>query len=257
LGAKSTGEIMKIIKQNDVAGWKVFMQNPEAGGKVFKQNYNPGRSLTVYNNTSVDMRFNLPFAASDAWTFGFIHNKKGGNPGASRTVVSSTSLSDYRFLHFGLQEYQNLFINGASRFGNFLNVSLIILTHNGSGVFRSLLNNGTISTYNGTAFALGQIIISRWTDIDSRIHRMFCFNRALADHEIIHLWNKGSLNDFISKIGLIRDYRTNRAEIINDSYVGIEDSSPSQEHYEVTGLPAGTLEEKRDWANANLFVNFL
>ena len=61
---------------------------------------------------------------------------------------------------------------------------------------------------------------------------------------------------FLSTNGLIVNYTNDKAEILNignGDFVGVRDNSGNDYHGEIEGLPAGTLQEKLDYANANLF----
>lgn len=86
-------------------------------------------------------------------------------------------------------------------------------------------------------------------------------NRLLDVTEILYNANNGTFNDPYSKLALEIWYKFEQAEILDfsdalngsDMRVGIRDFSGNNRHAEIINLPAGTTQEKCDYANANLF----
>jgi len=90
-------------------------------------------------------------------------------------------------------------------------------------------------------------------------HRVVFFDRFLDISEIRYLYNNGTFSDFQTSEGIVHDYVLNSAEILNNGsgdFVGVRDFKGGN-HGEIMNLPAGTLQEQLDWANANLFVPFI
>jgi hypothetical protein len=91
------------------------------------------------------------------------------------------------------------------------------------------------------------------------------FIRQITQGERSYLFNNKLGNDPQSTNGLIGKYLFDYSKILpvkdglGGTYqaVAVEDYSGEGNHGEIMGLPAGTLEEQRDWANANLFTSFL
>ena len=75
---------------------------------------------------------------------------------------------------------------------------------------------------------------------------------TFTDNEASYIFNNGLGNEPLSSLVLY--YKNNAAEIAyNKIAITAEIGS---ECVEIVNLPAGTLQEQLDWANANLFVRF-
>ena len=124
----------------------------------------------------------------------------------------------------------------------------------------------TPETYNYFTFARGTagynsyengINIAKW-------NRVLIFDRYVSQGEHLYFHNNGLGNDTQSYQGVILDIRCKFAEILDfsllqdgsDMRVGCRDYSGFNRHGEIMNLPAGTLQQKTDYANANLFVPF-
>ena len=86
------------------------------------------------------------------------------------------------------------------------------------------------------------------------------FDRILTLPELTFYYNNRIGSNFQSRVGLIIDLNFNNATVVNIGgvdYVGVEDVSGNGNHGRIMNLPAGTLQEQLDWANANLFVPFI
>lgn len=89
--------------------------------------------------------------------------------------------------------------------------------------------------------------------------------RALNENEISYFYNNRLGSDIQSSANLLIDIRFEKAEILDfsvlqngsDMRVGCKDYSGNIHHAEMMNLPAGTLQQKLAYANANLFVPFL
>ena len=93
-----------------------------------------------------------------------------------------------------------------------------------------------------------------------RLGRIIVYNREFVESERIFYHNNGIGNDPQSVADLFIDIRNDKAEILTIGgvqKVGVRDYSGNNHHGEIMNLPAGTLQEQLDWANANLFVPFI
>lgn len=97
-----------------------------------------------------------------------------------------------------------------------------------------------------------------------KINRYSLFSRALTKDELVYVGNNGLANNFQSRFLIEIDILFNNAEILDfspfqngsDMRVGCRDYSGYNRHGEIMNLPAGTIQQKLDFANANLFVPF-
>ena len=115
----------------------------------------------------------------------------------------------------------------------------------------------TISSF-GLAYGYNSGVTSRV--LPSTAAEAVIFNRALSNDEIVYYYNNGLGNDIAILDQILGHYKMRQAEeltINGIQDVGIKNDIQDAYHLKINGLPAGTIEEKRDWANANLFVNFL
>ena len=98
-----------------------------------------------------------------------------------------------------------------------------------------------------------------------KINRFTFFNRQISSGEYLFAYNNKVGNDFQSNLGIEIDLLCNFAEILDfsmlqngsDMRVGCRDYSGYNRHGEIINLPAGTLQQKLYYANANLFVQFI
>lgn len=95
-------------------------------------------------------------------------------------------------------------------------------------------------------------------------NRYILINRDLSLAEYLYFYNNNLGNDLQSTTGVDIDLHCEKAEILDFSplqdgsnmRVGCRDYSGYNRHGEIMNLPAGTLQQKLDFANANLFVPF-
>jgi len=91
-------------------------------------------------------------------------------------------------------------------------------------------------------------------------NRLIVFNRQLSAGELSYVYGNGLGNDLQSSLGLVIDIRMQQAEVINILGVDtpcVRDFSGNDYHGIIGNLPAGTAQQKVDYANSNLFVPFL
>ena len=99
---------------------------------------------------------------------------------------------------------------------------------------------------------------------DPRMNRVYdeliVFDRKISLDEYRHINNNRNGNPPLTNQGLFIYLKLNSAEILSIGgvdKVGVRDYSGNNRHGEIMNLPAGTLQEQLDWANANLFVPFI
>lgn len=123
---------------------------------------------------------------------------------------------------------------------------------------------------NTCAILIGAIKKNTSTDImplrfsKNKYNRYSLFSRAFTESELNYFNNNLLGNEFQSTLNIEIDLTLNHAEILDfsplqngsDMRVGCRDYSGYNRHGEIMNLPAGTLQQKLDFANANLFVPF-
>ena len=99
---------------------------------------------------------------------------------------------------------------------------------------------------------------------DPRMNRVYdeliVFDRKISLDEYRYINNNRNGNPPLTNQGLFIYLKLNGAEILSIGgvdKVGVRDYSGNNHHGEIMNLPAGTLQEQLDWANANLFVPFI
>jgi len=173
-------------------------------------------------------------------------------------------------------------LNGTSTNCLWWNTGAITITNPGVNLFslnlrengiNSLKVNGnttitrtqtTTNDYPLTKIELGRLF-NNYNTGTRRINRVFLLDRELTSDELNYLYNNKLGRNPLTEEGLILDIRNNFAEILDfseeqdgsDTRVGVRDFSGNNYHGEIMNLPAGTLEEQLNYANANLFKSFL
>lgn len=261
-----------ILKQNQ--GNKILRQNQ--GGKILKANYNFGKafkpSSSIYIQT---LPYNFTAQPSvEAWV-----NQIGspGHVGYFRMVYSTGQV--YGFGAFNLEPRAGM-IGGpiALRNDNASTQFVHLVLRSNSTVLKRWMGNNKQSvsgigadTMPGlvNVMQIGRGINSTSNDNLSTVRPIALvriYDRTLADAEIAFQYNLGLGNDSLYTTSLTHEFKMQKAEILDfsaaqdgsDMRVGVKNyGSTVNGHGEIIGLPAGTLEEKAAWANANLFVNFL
>lgn len=117
---------------------------------------------------------------------------------------------------------------------------------------------GAVRKTNGT-------VPSDFSSANMRHSRFILFNREVNNNEYLYFYNNRLGNELQSTLGVEIDLHNDFAEILDfslsqngsDMRVGCRDYSGFNRHGEIMNLPAGTLQQKVDYANANLFVSFI
>jgi len=139
-------------------------------------------------------------------------------------------------------------------------VSQILGITNQSAILDKLIISAILghTTSSGTA-------IAAYANPISKNSRVIIFSRAITDSEYRFYYNNKIGSNLQSREGVEVDLLCDYAEILDfselqdgsDMRVGCRDYSGNNHHGEIMNLPAGTLQEQLDWANANLFVPFI
>lgn len=250
---------MKLIKQNDSAGGLIFKQN--TAGKAMKQNYNFGKafkysgsirasadfnhlmtsgfSLLVWGR---DWKGNSNFNSFFTLTFDntiIVEFSPRGNPSPSLQVRISGDPILGTINNFNLGPHEN-----TSFLVGFVNN---VVTY----------NNNKSSTWNGELpdnYFVGKTLTEVSfpnASLSGLINDIIIYDRNITDEEVKYFFNNKLGNEELNGLGLIAKY-VNDAAIIVDNSVVIKNYA-GVENLELLNLPAGTLQEQLDYANANLF----
>ena len=114
----------------------------------------------------------------------------------------------------------------------------------------------------------GQPILNGVTNtskIQSESNSQRFYSRSISEGESLYAYAHGLGSDPQLSVGLEINMYCDKAEILDfsalqdgsDMRVGCRDYSGNNRHGMIMNLPAGTLQEQLDWANANLFVPFI
>jgi len=106
---------------------------------------------------------------------------------------------------------------------------------------------------------------SHYANSDQKFNGFRFYSRNISEGESLYAYAHGLGSDPQLSVGLEINMYCNFAEILDfsaaqdgsDLRVGCRDYSGNNHHGEIMNLPAGTLQEQLDWANANLFVPFI
>ena len=213
---------------------------------------NNNSGVCRFESTSYIAALGLSFRASDRPLI--TYNKTSESTyGTSTAILATTSIlnmTSTRTATFNLSKTKcNVFKN--TTIGTEIDHSLISFTP---------------ETYNYFTFARGTagqnsyengINVAKW-------NRVLILDRYVSPGEHLYFHNNARGNDTQSYQGVILDIQCKFAEILDfsilqngsDMRVGCRDYSGFNRHGEIMNLPAGTAQQKVDFANANLFVSF-
>lgn len=165
------------------------------------------------------------------------------------TFTIESNVEDYPIRYFFSKSDKYLSFNGVSR-----TLSEVAATR--SKAVRAHIRIGACGGHSSNSLNASMFLS---TLRGSTINRVYIVNRELSVSELLYLWNNRLFSEPQSMEGFIHDYNNQFAEIINISgtdYVCVNDSIGNKPA-KIMNLPAGTLQEQLDWANANLFVPFI
>lgn len=254
-----------ILKQNQ--GDKVLRQSQ--GEKILKSNFDLGNS---YHNNVVSsaIYISIPYFSNIPQNqFGSLELFFGTIQAASAGIVSSGFL---------LIQAINITSGVALTFGGlysslpatiWTNSNHIVIDGDGKLYTQGLLrvdSTGVLSGSNIGDFRIGGRIGLPAQTWYGKIAYVRYYSRKIGIDEVVFSFNKGLGNEPLITLNLEIEYLFTRAEILDFSVaqdgssmrVGVRNSgSVVHAHGEIIGLPAGTLTEKRDYANTNLIKAFL
>jgi len=259
------------------------------GSRIIKQPYEFGNALyaTTFENYIKIANLNIPLIPSTELFWSRDNNSDlSSNISTRKSPTTNNNYTRYvtgGTVRFSLNGYSEYGINQI--FGNYpvvlegdVNFFATVLGE-ASGLNRcnasivtSNYNRGLIVDQTTSLIYLG--IISGTTQPESpyalknKLHaigRYIVYSRILTSAEISYYYNNKLGSEPQSTAGLEIDLHNDFAEILDfsalqngsDMRVGCRDYSGFNRHGEIMNLPAGTLQQKLDYANANLFVPFL
>lgn len=257
------------------------------GNRIIKQPYEFGNAFQNrmgLNNYFTVPSINIPIA----WSWLVIASVPStNNQGILQSISVSSNIAD-NFMIRGTQSIDNLhyIIDIIDNFSSYMGA-----VSAGINPLRYLYNDEfEVNTYNSATKKVVTQLISKSTVLrdrlviaasgpfssnstarsnflstDTKLNRLYLFDRKLTLAELIYLESNRLFSDLQSRVGLFGDYIFNKAEILDfspmqngsDMRVGCRDISGNNRHAELMSLPAGTIEQKVDYANANLFVPFI
>ena len=250
---------MKLIKQNDSAGGLIFKQNNN--GKAMKQNYNFGKAFKFSGSIRASSDF------SHLMTNGFSFLVWGRNWQGSSNANSFFTLT---FDNTIIVEFSP---RGNPSFSLQLRIRDPILgtinnfnvgPHENTSFLAGLVNNTVLYNNNKSPVWSGGALPDNYfigktltkvsfpnAQLSGLINDIIIYDRNIADAEVSYFFNNKLGNEELNDLGLIAKYKNDAATIVDNSvviknYAGVE-------NLELLNLPAGTLEEQRDYANDNLF----
>ena len=115
---------------------------------------------------------------------------------------------------------------------------------------RDKIRVGASGEYHTNNTAIGHYFPTTW-----KLNLIAIFNRELNNQELLYFRNNLLYNDFQSLEGCVHLWYFNGVEDINS--LPCPRDMVGTYHLPMLKLPAGTLQQKLDYANTNLFVPFI
>lgn len=241
---------MNLLKQNTVDGL-ILKQNVD--GKALKQNYNFGNSLESSFPSGISLLIECNIPVGQPFSIGFFNKVQ---PGSSAYPFLNSNLGGNSLI-FTRNDVAGVLVkyNNSSTlvFGTVVVPSgLLLATYNGTSTFKGF--NG--ASYNSISAAplsspITSLIISSPSKYNyNLINNLFVFNRELTIEEAVYLHNNRLGNEFLNTSDLQFVFSDIKASIISPGVIGIIGTGVNAIF---NGLPAGTDEQKVNYANANIF----
>lgn len=246
---------MKLIKQNDSAGGLIFKQNQN--GKAMKQNYNFGKAFNLAFSNSINIE--IPFVHNLGDPFTVLFWAKNNTPSSGRIPTLTTNLGgdNLRILVSSSGSTNQAYYNG---------MAVNMGTGDGHvfGYKRGNIGAG-VGIWKDAQYPIGgsasvnsitKIILTGVTAAGCKVTTVAIFKRELSQSELSYFYNNRLGNELLSVNGLYGLYPLSISKVLNNGtgdFVGMDNEYDNANNAIITGLPAGTLEEQRDYANANLF----
>ena len=254
------------------AGDRIIKQ-PYEFGKAFQNrmglnNYIKISGLNISSLThSVGMWWNQNNPLSG---YKYLINFRNSTQSASYQIRHLTSATDaWPFIRFHNQNNIQGFIWDIGKIRN------SIFVKNGASYCRHWRNGVLTSEFasvldNNPEWFADQILIGAYSNTiggsltynnaAAKNNSLVIYDRAMTDSEIKYHVNNLIGSNLQTTVGLYIYLKLDEAEILNtggSDFVGVRDYSGNNHHGRIMNLPAGTLQEQLDWANANLFVPFI
>jgi len=273
-----------IISNNDN---KVLKSNVD--GKILKQNYNFSKGFVNAMGLSNYIKIAATLSQYGTWCF----DVKQSAWDAGGTVFNYLNLKNTNNDNFSFESCYGYSTVNKNAVGDYGASNLPLITGSNNSMlnknFQSInfnadninyLQNKLGTIYQGTstlpnAYQFNEIWIgatrvtsgatpSRFSSNIIAFNRFFSFSRKISQPEFLYLYNLGNGNEPLTFSGLDVFLKNNLAEILDfsvaqngsDMRVGCRDYSGNNRHGEIINLPAGTLQQKCDYANANLFQSW-
>nr|WP_321453588.1 hypothetical protein [uncultured Carboxylicivirga sp.] len=253
----------KILKQNGVGGKIIRAQGV---GKVLKQNYNFGNCLNFYNPYKITIPGIVGLSFDDITIVRWYYNPTSNsnfhtdllalNCDAGQFQLRSYNSNDSRFEKDGVDVVSRISISHMKTKLYEVCRSWSDAYANGSWSIRG--NNYSFQNIQGLKMYSG---ITTTYLYNIRQSYFALYSRRISDNEVVYGYNNLLGNEPLNRNGLLFEYDFSFAEILDfseaqdesDLRVGIRNKGVViNGHAEITGLPAGTLEEQTDFVNSNL-----
>ncbi|NJO88952.1 MAG: hypothetical protein HC831_08335 [Chloroflexia bacterium] len=214
---------------------------------------NTSNTPATYNNTSLELRFNTG-ATSDL------------------NFRLSTNNSTFPNYYYPAIVTGNSFFVGANT-GQDSNglIGLMFNTDISTRIITKLMNHNI--TRDQTRFdvqdrslvsGINRIRFGKSLPYGAVITEILVLNRIPSNQELNVIFLNGNGNDYQSLEGAVAYYKTNTAEVLpcpdglggSVNQPGIRDYTINNNHMRFLGLPAGTNQEKVDFANSTVLIPF-
>ncbi|MGV8828257.1 MAG: hypothetical protein ACWA6U_08035 [Breznakibacter sp.] len=248
-----------ILKQNGINGKIIRAQQT---GKVMTQNYN--FTTAIRSNFGSGVKIEIPVNIQQGQPFTIGIWVKIDSSGAYFTDNISSSNGVIRMRRqsqtAGFVSYYNNTLMGTHLNGASYPSGLVLMVFDGSVVKYYSSYSLTSTTAIPASVDISRLFINGYSGVAiDKYYEVFVFNRALTLDEIIYKYNNKLFREFLKSVGLTNHYLECGAEIIEIGGVqtiAIRDKSGLGNHAPITGLPAGTLQDQLNYANANMFVTW-
>lgn len=251
------------------------------GNRIIKQPYEFGNAFQNRMGLNNYIKISgLNFNFADTTDLMWINESGTGNLYYITKKASTQNYNTTRIANSLMFVRNNSSIINTVSWATSLGIHLIGVKTNSTGSLCSF-NNITSSQSSGfqhiiqsifTDIIIGGTVTSETSSLvpsiyntTAKFNRYTLYSRYLSNNEILYTYANKIGNDPQSTLNIVIDLRNDKAEIIDfsalqdgsDMRVGCRDYSGFNRHGEIMNLPAGTLQQKVDYANANLFVPFL
>jgi hypothetical protein len=252
--------------------------------KLFKQNYNVGKGFKGTTTIYISTKLRGLSLNQNNFNVEILLNKNSFYANGGLFKIA-TSLNRISFQYWNTSGASYGLYNGAGfkkvitetncikkwltfAFNDNFYANKNIIYSNGIDAVSSSLDDGS-TLLSGTIAALeinniGESYVTSGNRSAAIFYEFRLFNRVFNITEILYNSNNGTYNEPFSLLGIEVWYKFDLAEILDfsdaldnsDLRVGVRDFSGNNRHGELINLPAGTLQEKLDYANANLIVTY-